>query len=164
MNQNVMLCCRGSKLVTRVLAFPQVARGGLKSRLAGFTLIELMIVVVVIALLAAVAFPSYESYIRKARRADAKQALLRVQIEQEKWRSSNTTYTATLGTGGLGLATTSLDGYYTIGITAGSTSATAYTTTATAVSGKSQNSDSGCTTLTLAVAAGVESKTPAICW
>lgn len=130
----------------------------------GFTLIELMIVVVVLALLAAVALPSYQSYIRKARRADAKEALLRVQIEQEKWRTNNTSYTGTLGSGGLALSSTSPDGYYTIAITSGSASATGYTTTATAVSTKSQNDDTGCTALTLAVAAGGETKSPTQCW
>lgn len=43
---------------------------------AGFTLVELMIVVAVIGILAAVAYPSYVEYIRQARRADAQSALL----------------------------------------------------------------------------------------
>jgi len=42
----------------------------------GFTLIELMIVVVVVAVLSMVALPAYQSSVRKARRADARSALV----------------------------------------------------------------------------------------
>jgi type IV pilus assembly protein PilE len=128
--------------------------------LAGFTLIELMIAVAVVGILAAIAYPSYQDFVRKARRADGKEALLRVQIEQEKWRTNNTTYTSTLGGGGLGLAGTSSGGHYNIAITA--SSGIGYTTTATGTG--TQASDTGCTTLTLTVAAGGETKTPAACW
>ena len=54
-------------------AFP-----GMNRRCAGFTLIELMIVVAVISLLAAIALPSYQDSVRKSRRADAKAALVQL--------------------------------------------------------------------------------------
>ena len=54
------------------------ASSGVSKRSAGFTLIELMIVVVVIAVLAAIALPSYQDSIRKSRRADAKAALVQL--------------------------------------------------------------------------------------
>ena len=58
----------------------------------GFTLIELMIVVAIVAILAAIALPSYERYVRKARRTDAKQALLDYAARQEKFFSTNNNY------------------------------------------------------------------------
>ena len=45
------------------------------TRSAGFTLIELMIVVAVIAILAALAMSSYAEQVRKGKRAEAVQAL-----------------------------------------------------------------------------------------
>ncbi len=132
---------------------------------AGFTLIELMIVVAVIGILAAIAYPSYQDYVHKAKRAEAHAALLNIQLAQEKWRASHTSFTTALTTAhpnGLGLAATTAEGDYSLAITAAS--AVGYTLTASAVSGKSQASDTGCTVLTLTVNAGGETATPATCW
>jgi type IV pilus assembly protein PilE len=117
-----------------------------------------MIVLVVIAILAAVAYPSYRDYVLRAHRSDAKDALLRVQLEQEKWRTNNASYTTTLSN--LGLTSASTDGWYTIALPSAST--VAYTATATAQG--TQANDTGCTVLQLAVTAGGENKTPASCW
>ena len=46
------------------------------SRQRGITLLELMIVVVVIAILASIAYPSYTNHALRAKRGDAKAALL----------------------------------------------------------------------------------------
>ena len=59
---------------------------------AGFTLIELMIVVAVIGVLAAIAYPSYMDQARRGRRADAVVAMTQVQQAQERWRASNSSY------------------------------------------------------------------------
>ncbi|WP_354694925.1 type IV pilin protein [Elongatibacter sediminis] len=63
-------------------------------RQRGMTMIELMIVLVVIAILIALAYPSYVDYVRKARRGEAQQLLLNWAINQEIFRSNNTTYAA----------------------------------------------------------------------
>jgi len=135
----------------------------------GFTLIELMIAVVIIAILAAIAYPSYVDYIRKARRADGMDALLVVQNLQEKYRANNTTYGTLAQIGYAGAtATTSIEGRYTIAITAGSNTATGYIATATGV-GDQANDDEGatsCSPLTITVAAATPrgAKAPAACW
>ena len=63
-----------------------------RKRILGFTIIELMIVVGIVAILLALAYPSYAQYVRKAKRGDAQQLLLNWSINQEIFRSSNTTY------------------------------------------------------------------------
>ncbi|MGB1701920.1 MAG: type IV pilin protein [Cycloclasticus sp.] len=92
----------------------------------GFTLIELMIVVVVISVLAALAYPAYQDY--GARRADAKAALLDIQLNQEKWRANNSTYASTRASVWANGAS-SLDGYYTLAVSGGT--ATQYSAEAT---------------------------------
>ena len=59
------------------------------SRLRGFTLVELMIVVVIVAILAGIAVPSYMSSVRKTRRADAKTALLDLAGREERYLTTN---------------------------------------------------------------------------
>ena len=63
-------------------------------RAAGVTVIELMIVLLVVAILAAIAYPSYVDYVRKARRGEAQQLLMNWSVNQEIFRSNNTTYAA----------------------------------------------------------------------
>ncbi|MEO5695695.1 MAG: type IV pilin protein [Burkholderiaceae bacterium] len=58
---------------------------GQPRRIAGFTLIEMMIVVAAIAILAAVALPSYREYIKKSRRAEAQSYLLTVAGRQQQF-------------------------------------------------------------------------------
>jgi len=47
----------------------------LKSREAGFTLIEVLVVVIIVAILAAVAFPIYQNYVKGAYASDAQSAI-----------------------------------------------------------------------------------------
>ena len=59
----------------------------------GITLTELMIVVVVLGILTSVAYPSYRQYAARAKRSEAKAALLQIVTMQERHYLQNRTYT-----------------------------------------------------------------------
>jgi type IV pilus assembly protein PilE len=61
-------------------------------RKSGLTLIEIVVVLAIVAVLAALAYPSYVQYAREARRGEAQQLLMNWSVNQEIWRSNNSTY------------------------------------------------------------------------
>jgi type IV pilus assembly protein PilE len=63
-----------------------------RKHMRGITLIELMIVVVVISILAAVAFPNYREFAARAKRNEARAALLRLATNQERFYLNNNTF------------------------------------------------------------------------
>jgi type IV pilus assembly protein PilE len=83
---------------------------------AGFTLIELMVVVVIATILLSIAVPSYMSQVRQSRRTEAKTAMLDVAGREESYYSTNgSSYTdvpANLGIGGFGAGNPLGSGYY----------------------------------------------------
>ena len=65
-------------------------------RMRGITLIELMIVVVIIGFLAVIAYPNYRSFVERAKRNEAKAALLKVATNQERFYLQNNAFTCDL--------------------------------------------------------------------
>lgn len=60
----------------------------------GITLLELMIVVVIVGIMAAIAYPNYREYAARAKRNEARAALLQIATNQERFYLQNNTYTA----------------------------------------------------------------------
>lgn len=83
-----------------------------RPRRAGFTLIELMIVVAVIGILGAIAFPAYSQYVIRGKRAEGRAALMDAAALQERFYSDCNRF-GTLGNGAKSCA----DGETTIGTT-----------------------------------------------
>lgn len=69
----------------------------MKSRVSGFTLIEMVIVVAIIGILAAIAYPSYQESVRRARRADVKAVLIEASQWMERFYTDNLRYDQTRG-------------------------------------------------------------------
>jgi len=69
------------------------------SRQAGFTLIELMIVVAIIAVLASVAYPSYQSYVIKSKRADMMSEMYNIASELQSRKLAQGSYSNALKSG-----------------------------------------------------------------
>lgn len=59
----------------------------------GFSLMELLIVIVIVGILAAIAYPNYTRYVERAKRTEAKAALLQIATNQERFYLQNNTYT-----------------------------------------------------------------------
>jgi type IV pilus assembly protein PilE len=150
----------------------------------GFTLIELVITMVIAAILAAIAIPSYSAYIQKSRRTEAKSALLDLASLEERYFSTNNTYTNQAGNLGYPAGTATSfpvgSGYYNItsivanaaiaptSTTSVGTPAT-YTIIAAPVAGTTQANDSACQTFTISSngqrkATGTDPNASTDCW
>lgn len=64
-----------------------------RRNMRGITLIELMIVVVIVSILAAVSYPSYRDFAARAKRNEAKAALLKAATNQERFYLQNNEFT-----------------------------------------------------------------------
>lgn len=149
---------------------------------AGFTLVELLIVVTIVGLLAAVALPSYRNHILRTNRTVAKTALVDLAARQESFYVDRKTYSSSLTELGLqayvsrdssSSASQSSQSVYRISIAAlnnascpasGTVTAAGYSLMATPVG--SQVADSGCGTLCL-TSTGIKlssAGTAANCW
>ncbi len=119
----------------------------MKNRVAGFSIIELLVAMVIISILAAIAYPSYLSQLRKSRRAEAAIALHSLAQAQERFYARFRTYTSIVAAPDLcagpacGLArrsNASENGYYVL---TANGDATSYSLTATASGPQFEDTD-----------------------
>ncbi|RDS85507.1 prepilin-type N-terminal cleavage/methylation domain-containing protein [Dyella psychrodurans] len=124
---------------------------------AGFSLIELMVVVAIIAVLAAIAYPSYTQHVIKANRSAAEGCLSEYSNYMERYYTTNLGYNqqpASGSTAAIPFSTPALDCAATsqtgnnYQYTVPAPSATGYTAEATPI-GTLQTKDTLCGTLTI---------------
>ncbi len=150
------------------------------SRPAGFTLIELIIVIVIVSVLASIALPAYQDSMRKGRRADAKAGLMDAANRQERFMLDRSAYTKDMKNLGFGDdPMISEEGLYSIDVDETATTALCgyafdpndnappcYVLSATPVAGGAQADDARCTKFILdsSGARQAEGSAAAECW
>lgn len=136
-------------------------KGGSHHYMAGFSLIEVMVVVGIIAILASIALPSYNEHVRKTRRAAGGACAVAAAQQLERYYTTQLTYVgAPAGNVLDNVCDPDTLKYYTIGTNIVAGSPRAYSVTATPA-GK-QTGDS-CGTLSINQA-GVKSPAADNCW
>ncbi|BDU21769.1 type IV pilin protein [Dyella sp. GSA-30] len=100
-------------------------------RAAGFTLLELMIVVGIIAILSAIAIPVYTEYVIRSKLTDATNALSAYRVSMEQYYQDNRTYTSG---GTCGVASPTLN-YFTLNCAPAASSTSGYTAKAVGIAG-----------------------------
>ena len=117
--------------------------------MAGFTLVELLVTVAVVAILTTLATAGYRQYLRRANRADATTALLRIASAQEKHYLQNGRYASgdelpAAPPAGLGIPRTER-GYYRLAVEIpDGDAASGFLATATVQPGAAQADDHDC--------------------
>lgn len=107
-------------------------------------MIELVIALAVVAIIVTFAYSAYNDQVMKSRRSDGMGLLFAAAQRQQQFFTINGSFTDIVGEGGLEMAASSPEGYYTLSI-----SATATTYTLTATRAGLQTADTKCGNLTL---------------
>ena len=149
---------------------PASRQSALHRRMAGVTLMELMIVIVVIGILASIAVPSYRRYLIRSQRSEAKIALLQLQTAEEKYYLQNNAYTNNVTGGiptGLGMLALTETGKYDISITTFPAGGQSFIASAVPHTGGGQTDDSECLTFTIderGTRGNTGYSAPQVCW
>jgi type IV pilus assembly protein PilE len=145
-----------------------------RATIAGFTLIEMMVVVVIVAILASIAVPAYTNSVRKSRRTEAKTAITDFAAREERLYATQNVYSTdpvALGyTAAGGNWPVSTGMYYQIEApsSAPSTATTpaTFSVTVDPSPGSPQLSDTACASFTLTNTGlqGATGTNPTSCW
>jgi type IV pilus assembly protein PilE len=150
-----------------------------RATIAGFTLIELMIVVVIVAILASIAVPAYTNSVRKSRRTEAKTAITDFAAREERLYATQNVYSTDSGALGYTAAggswPVSTGNYYQIELpvvqpavvtAAGTTTPATFSVTVDPSPGSTQSSDTACASFTLTNTGlqGATGTNPTSCW
>lgn len=136
-------------------------------RTRGVTLIEMVVVVAILGIVAAIAYPSYQDRTRRAKRTDAKVALINLAASEERFFLRNNRYTTDLGE--LGITGTE-NGFYSLTITSAGASEFLASAKPAGPSNTGQFLDTNCQTFTIdqtgrkTAAADDSSDTTQECW
>lgn len=135
---------------------------------AGFTLIEVMVVVAVVALLAQLAYPSYAGHVLRAKRIECRSAVMQAMQQQERHYTQHNSYLAYASTAVVNLKTFSGDtpASSACAISAGPCSGTLALSVCVTVTGSPQHADTevGAIRLRSDGARGCSGTQPEKCW
>lgn len=128
----------------------------------GMSLVELIVVLLIIAILGIVGVPSYRGYMERAQRTEAKDALMRLANNQERFYMQNNTYTSDVTQLGFEVGGYTPDGVYAVSVT--SADRTGFTARAAPTSTGGMAGDSLCSWFEIDEAGIRTASDTAKCW